>query len=94
MWVNYPENKPTEPGYYMTYYFNSEENLCFYKAIYFSPINDRWCQWRPKVEWQPEVKGYVPASKNRFYCPCVEWVRENDIPAFEMKEENVCSEKR
>lgn len=47
----FPTNKPTESGYYMTIYKNSENGNLYYKPIIWD--ND-------KQEWVPWNKLYAP----------------------------------
>lgn len=35
-WVDYPDNKPTEDGYYYTLYFNPQLNELLYKSLWYS----------------------------------------------------------
>ena len=46
-WVNYPENTPTESGYYFTRYFNPEHNAELYKALWYDVTAGLWSgPWR------------------------------------------------
>lgn len=42
MWLDYPENKPTQAGYYMTHYYNPSNNP---KGFYYKAV---WYQLEPK----------------------------------------------
>lgn len=77
MWKKYPENKPTESGYYITYYYNVAQKGNYEKALWFSCKEDKWI-------WDREftVKAYVEASFNKYYVPCMLWGSENKLEAY------------
>lgn len=55
VWLNYPENKPNESGYYMTHYYNPEHDQVLYKALWFSIEYDLWSgPWKWNYDYGEE----------------------------------------
>ena len=71
-WVSYPENIPTEDGYYYTDYFNTDLMRFFYKAIYWNSKLGSWVGWRrdggPDLS---RVESFMLTSRHDYYLPCV-----------------------
>jgi hypothetical protein len=63
--VSYPENKPSESGYYYTKYFNTQLMEYRYKALWYSVKKDKWL-WRIV----PYVATFCPDSRNDYYVSC------------------------
>lgn len=54
-WSAYPDSKPTESGYYMTYYYNPVQDNLFYKPLWFSVEHGLWSgPWRWNYEYGEE----------------------------------------
>lgn len=66
---------PKESGYYFVEYYNPELKGVFYKAICYCTHQQKWIAWRKGVEGL-EVYRYVPASRNDYYVPCMQWYEE------------------
>lgn len=66
-WSSYPEQQPSERGYYLTLYHNKKQNEHLFKCIYW---NGRWCAWRPGVTEDPDVKGFVQDTHAPYYGDC------------------------
>jgi hypothetical protein len=73
-WSSFPDTKPIEPGYYMTFYYNSNENCHLFKAIYW---NNKWHKWNKRVEIENQVKHFLLDSRNDYYVPCTIWCQDN-----------------
>ena len=70
-WLEYPENTPTEPGYYMTFYWHEDDQMNYYKAIFWSSTKNDWLKWRASLP-DLNVKKYLPESRDDYYMPCME----------------------
>lgn len=66
-WRRYPEQQPTQRGYYLTLYYNKEHEAHFTKCIYW---DGQWCAWRPGVTEDPDVKGFVQDTLAPYYGSC------------------------
>jgi len=77
----YPENKPEEAGYYMTYYYNPLEDKKFYKALGYSVIDGKWIGPISLIRknMEAEVLFFLPESRNDFYVPCETWCNGKTI---------------
>jgi hypothetical protein len=73
-WSKYPDQVPTQPGYYLTLYFNNEHQAHLFKCIYWA---GRWCAWRPGAKEDPDVKGFVQDTLNPYYVPCATNANQN-----------------
>lgn len=74
-WSEYPEQKPTSAGYYITHYNLEGEKLT--KAIWWSTRENAWGAWKFEQE-TPDVFEFVPTSRNDYYCPCLEAAEARD----------------
>ena len=64
-WSKYPENKPNESGYYITYYYNPERNEELYKALWYSVEIGKWSgPWRWNYEYGEEI---INANGNKCF---------------------------
>ena len=69
-WIKYPENIPTEDGYYMTEYFNVDLNEYFGKGIFWNSTKQSWIGWRPDGgPGLTRVKSFMPESRHDYYIP-------------------------
>lgn len=68
-WSRYPDKKPIDTGYYLTLYWNSENQGYFDKCIKWDGIE--WQSWRPGAITDADVKGFVLDTLNPFYVPCM-----------------------
>jgi hypothetical protein len=66
---------PSEPGYYLTFYYNHELKECLYKALYWTGYE--W-KWRCPII----VQGYLAETRNDYYCPCVSGAANFDFEPF------------
>ena len=64
-WKDFPEDQPTERGYYYTYYFNHDENEHFLKCIYWDTKS--WLPWRPGGGPKLTVIKYAPKTWAPYY---------------------------
>lgn len=72
VWSKYPESKPKEAGYYMTYYYNFDSEVDYYKAIWWSSDKQAWMGWRPNGGPDlSQVKGFVESTKADYYTECL-----------------------
>lgn len=77
-WRKYPEQEPTESGYY--YCVHVMDGQRYYKGIWWNDKRKVWDHWRPHLFREfvsPEVLVFVAESRTDFYCPCEEGVRKN-----------------
>jgi hypothetical protein len=74
-WAQYTINRPVESGYYMTYYYNTEQKQCLYKALYYSTTKNEFVFRIKDVD--QHVIAYVPSSRNDYYIPCMISYQEN-----------------
>ena len=65
-WLSYPENKPTDHGYYMT--VHQVEDGLFYKAIYWD--GTQWCKWR-RNQTDLHIHRYLEYTRENFYTECI-----------------------
>lgn len=70
IWKRFPNEIPTSNGYYFTYYFNTEYNDFYYKAIWWN--GSTWVSWK-KFKADLSVHSYVDESRNDYYVPCMEY---------------------
>jgi len=74
-WSSYPDNVPSRSGYYITEYFNADQDGNFWKAIWWDGKD--WVWWRqfhkPNI-----VLSFVEESRNEYYVPCMEYM-ENKV---------------
>lgn len=75
IWTKTEDRQPTEPGYYLTYYFNTDENCFLYKCIYWSDIKNEWCRWRASLG-EIRVHGYIKETRRKYYGECVAAITE------------------
>lgn len=71
-WKDFPDTSPSEMGYYYTYYWHSEDNCNYYKAIYWN--GNEWVKWRKTL---PELKvsRFIESSRSDYYTVCVEKIQ-------------------
>ena len=74
-WSRYPDVKPTQSGYYYTYYFNTDRKGPFYKAHYYRADLDEWVWTMGRV---PIVLGFIEESYHSHYGPCASWGYEEE----------------
>lgn len=77
-WKKYPEQTPTDSGYYYTYHLMNDER--WYKAIWWDSKTSKWIHWRPaenKAKIEPNVIAFVLESRTDYYCPCLTGVTDN-----------------
>lgn len=67
MWNECKNSLPIEDGYYYTYYFNTQYDGYYYKAIAW--YKQKWVFWK-KFEIEPTVIAYIPESRNDYYTSC------------------------
>jgi len=71
-WLEYPENEPTESGYYIAIYQHEEHQVDYFKAIFWSSIKKQWSPWRPTLNLPNScIKKYLPETRNNYYAPCM-----------------------
>ena len=73
MWIS-NNTKPEVGGYYLTYYFNEEQNAMMFKAFWYRPEQDKWL-----FRFDPDVKAWWN-SRYDFYVPCQMQENVDDIP--------------
>lgn len=77
-WKTFLDGAPTESGYYYAVHLMNDQ--LYYKAIAWHTQKGVWLHWRYAMAVAmipPDVLAFVPESRNDFYCPCMEAVREN-----------------
>ena len=75
MWTNIKDKNPDLPGYYYTYYFNTQLEKWLYKAIWWN--GKHWINWHPTFgKYIETVERYIEESRNDYYCPCLEWIEK------------------
>lgn len=74
-YVKYPENRPTESGYYMCFYFNEPENNHFFKALWYGVAKQEFIFRIKDVD--KHVKFVLLESRNDYYIPCNYWCDEH-----------------
>ena len=86
LWSRFPEKQPSGDGYYMTLYYNFDQQSDLYKAIWWSNDKKKWVGWRsndlPDVS---KVKGFVESTRNDYYVPCVIYSSENIKEPFRVE---------
>lgn len=76
------DEQPTESGYYLTFYFNEEENDFFFKAFWFNVDKSKWI-WR----LDPDVKTWWNV-RHDYYVPCQMQEGVAPLPKQIIKESN------
>lgn len=69
-WQSYPENIPTESGYYMTLLKYEDKPETFLKPVVFNAKTNEWIKWRPNL-LNFVVTKYLPFTKSMYYTDCV-----------------------
>ena len=69
VFVSYPENKPTDRGYYYTLYYNFDLDEELYKCIYWN--GEYWVSWRPNGGPPMKILKFVPSSREEYYTNCL-----------------------
>jgi hypothetical protein len=83
MWIDHKKQPPILDGYYLTYYFNPEQQAFFYKALIWH--KDQWVP--PAKRWTTpvDVRGYINVH-HKFYVAAQFQVRDEKIPPFNLTE--------
>ena len=68
-WSIYPDKVPTQSGYYLTLYFNTEKQGYYTKCIWWN--GNKWSPWRTGVMTDKDIKGFVQDTYNQYYAPCM-----------------------
>lgn len=74
-YVKYPENRPTESGYYMCLYYNEEHKDHLFKALWYG-VDKQEFIFRIK-DVDKHVKLVLMESRNDYYVPCDMWCNEH-----------------
>jgi hypothetical protein len=69
-WVLYPENKPTEPGYYCTWCYSVQRAGFVYKALSYVADEDYW-----EGNQDAKVYMFVPISYSSNYVECLDKIK-------------------
>ena len=88
-WAKYPDSRPPQAGYYVTYYYNAEQDEMLYKALWYSAQQQKFIFRIKDVD--QHIKGYVPTSYHQYYVPCItNWSEDKRKMPFpvEMAKEN------
>jgi hypothetical protein len=71
--LSYPENVPTQTGYYVVKYLNQDHNEYYFKALVWN--GEQWCGWRRSgwAGWKNNlndlVKEFYPDTHDEHYVP-------------------------
>ena len=85
-WKNFPEEKPTQSGYYMTVHLWSEKRTLLYKGIYWNNDKQHWCHWRRELiekGERPNVIAFVSETRRDFYGQCLGDFMSSDLEPYQ-----------
>ncbi len=66
LWLSYPENEPTDQGYYMTIHQIGDD--LFHKAIYWDGV--KWCKWKMSQS-ELHIHRYLERTVAKYYTECI-----------------------